>query len=586
MEGYQFARLETFSVQGAPGSKPTKIRKNGARAWTAEEVLREAERHPMASLHVNPGCPPPQILPGTVGSFAAVRAEHDKAAAVKESYMRKGKDGKKKKAWRKLRSDARTLYSSVVSLPTLTRDALVDPALAADCVALLTEAMQHEQKTLAARGGVLLMGVIHWDEKHVHAHYLAVAPQAGRADGLHPGHAAKAAFNAAHVDAGDTDRKAVGHGANRAYCEAMRGWQDSFHAEVFDGAGLLRYGPKRHRLSRADYQKAKAAKAQQAEDAKRSKILAIEISGQEKQLAAIVKEAAESARHLAREKASMAGDKVDLLVREHEVASLAVQAREEISRGQSVASTAEARIRALTVGTRAIEERQIDYRPGDRDRREGLTFGPAAPADKKERGKLKDAIRPAFDVLVGFARRVFRLRQREEAHAELEAESERRACKRDHQDAETRRRAGVVAAALRAKQKPVPEPLEAVTAGTPPTMTEASFPDAWSISSGAKPDEIRERLNKTTNLQLRTAWMATRDAVQLADGNGSLRDRFALGLRVIEANAEDRGFNLESGRQTLDTAKRPEVAALHRDEFTGPVKVANAAKERQRVRGS
>ena len=41
MEGYQFARMETFSRQGAPGKKQSgaKVRKNGQRAWTVEEVI-------------------------------------------------------------------------------------------------------------------------------------------------------------------------------------------------------------------------------------------------------------------------------------------------------------------------------------------------------------------------------------------------------------------------------------------------------------------------------------------------------------------------------------------------------------------
>ena len=73
MEGCQFTRMETYSVQGAPGKATTgsEVRKSGARAWTAEEVFQEAERHPLASLHVSVQGIPPEIVPGTVGTFAA-----------------------------------------------------------------------------------------------------------------------------------------------------------------------------------------------------------------------------------------------------------------------------------------------------------------------------------------------------------------------------------------------------------------------------------------------------------------------------------------------------------------------------------
>ena len=98
MKGYQFARMESYSVQGAPGTNfsDVKFRKSGERAWTAEEVLDEAERKPWASFHVNPGGPPPEILPGTVSTFAEARAAHAKAATVRETYLRKGKKAKRK----------------------------------------------------------------------------------------------------------------------------------------------------------------------------------------------------------------------------------------------------------------------------------------------------------------------------------------------------------------------------------------------------------------------------------------------------------------------------------------------------------
>ncbi|MEE4209638.1 MAG: hypothetical protein V2I43_10260 [Parvularcula sp.] len=584
MEGYQFARMETYSIQGAPGSRSH--RKNGQRAWTAEEVIQEAERNRLASLHVPAGGPPPEILPGSVHSFADVRAALAKAAAVREPYLRKQKDGSVKKAKRKLRSDARTLYSSVVSLPALSKDALADPVLRKECVSLIEAAMEHERATLARSGGELLMGVIHWDEEHVHAHFLAVAPQAGRVDCLHPGRMAKEAFNATCLATGETDRKAIGRGANRAYRDAMMKWQDDFYDAVFDKAGLLRYGPKRHRLSRAEYQKAKAFKASQAEDARRSKALEAEISDQRGKLSAILREADETSREISRRTTEIQKERIDLLVREHEVSGIAAKAKQEIERAESVASSATEWRKALRVGMKSIEKREIDYQPPKQDRDEGLQFGPAAPKDEARRDKLRSRIMPAFDVLVGFARRIFQVRRREEALAKAEARQKAVAMAQELKAAELRRQANVVAAAMLQADRVPPEPLAGVAFETPGIMTEECFPGAWAIASDTAPDTLRKRLNATTNLELRTAYQATRDAVRLCEDDDGLRARYATGKRVIEMNAADRGFDLETGRQDLKKAKCPEIAQLHRDEFVKPMKVVEKSLHRVRTRGS
>jgi chromosome segregation ATPase len=47
----------------------------------------------------------------------------------------------------------------------------------------------------------------------------------------------------------------------------MRGWQEDLHREVFSKVGLLRYGPRRARLSRPDYLKAKQTAEELAETA-------------------------------------------------------------------------------------------------------------------------------------------------------------------------------------------------------------------------------------------------------------------------------------------------------------------------------
>jgi len=84
---------------------------------------------------------------------------------------------------------------------------------------VMGEAMQHERKRLESLGGRMMMGVVHWDESHVHVHLYGLDLSRGRVDHLHPGRAAKTAFHAAHKGEPAKDVKKA---ANTAYCDAMR----------------------------------------------------------------------------------------------------------------------------------------------------------------------------------------------------------------------------------------------------------------------------------------------------------------------------------------------------------------------------
>jgi hypothetical protein len=349
---------------------------------------------------------------------------------------------------------------------------------------------------------------------------------------------------------------------------------------------LLRYGPKRHRLSRADYNKAKTLKAQQAKDVDRSAALATQIAEQQGQISAMMQEADATAKQLTRQSVDLQGEKIDLLVRESETASLAARGREEIARAKAKTSSAEAMTAAITVGIKAIDDREIDYLPATREKRAGLSFGPTAPTEKTKRERLMATIMPAFDMLVGVASRVFGIRKREAALAEAEAAQVKQEPAQKDEASELRRRANVIATAIERTGKAAPGPLQNVAEGQSAAMEEASFPGAWAIAPGARPDDLSKRLNATTNLDLRAAYQATRDAVLITDEHAPLRARFDLGLRVLAANADDRGFDLETGRQDLAKAKRPEVAALHVDQFSEPIKVRVQERERQRLRGS
>jgi hypothetical protein len=87
---------------------------------------------------------------------------------------------------------------------------------------------------------------LHVDEPHIHVHLAAVArgdPQL-RADRLHDGRRAQA-----EARARGEDRRSQA----RAYCAAMRAWQDEVHREVSAVCGLARVGPRRRRLTRAGW---------------------------------------------------------------------------------------------------------------------------------------------------------------------------------------------------------------------------------------------------------------------------------------------------------------------------------------------
>ncbi|MGK7653818.1 hypothetical protein ACSQ76_15795 [Roseovarius sp. B08] len=565
--------METYSVKGAPGAGPdaTAKKKNGQKAWTAQEIMEEAERKRLASLHVGKGGPPPEIMAGEVSSFDALRDAHVAAAARKESFRYTKKDGTVQTRRRKLRADAPTLHTTIVSLPVTSLDALADPALLENCRGLLRKAMEDERKRLDPLGGKMMMGVIHLDERMVHAHFYALDPMRGRVDHLHPGKAAKADFHLEHKDS-EEDPKDVRKAGNRAYCDAMRAWQDSIHENVFSPAGLLRRGPRATRLSTAEYNKLKAAKEQQAKDAARSAKLAAQIGRQEDQIRKMLREAGAEAQDLTRQSVELQADKVGVLVQASEAATTKARGEEEIERGARQAADAEALKKAMLRGWDAVENREVDYQEKTEEKREGLKFGPNAPVEKNDRASLIDAILPAYDFVLDIAKRAFGRREDEAA----------RETARRKEEAELRRRAAVVAEGLERSQQAVPEALREVANAEAATYSEASFPGAWAISPGADPKKVGERLNATTNLDLRAAYMATRDAVRLLEGDAPLRAKFEIGMQVLEGGAAHRGFDLNTGRQDIGKALSPDLAARHRDQIEEGPKVKR--KDRTLVR--
>jgi hypothetical protein len=98
----------------------------------------------------------------------------------------------------------------------------------------------------AGKRGLHVLSIVeHLDEPYPHLHVLAV-PLNDRLDAreTHPGYQAKRAA----LEDGASPKI-----ANRRLREAMRSWQDDFYQKVSVRHGLSRLGPKRRRLSRAEY---------------------------------------------------------------------------------------------------------------------------------------------------------------------------------------------------------------------------------------------------------------------------------------------------------------------------------------------
>lgn len=354
MRGYQFAHVEIWSRQGGTMKNGVKIshRINGQKAWTVARILDEVGREPGACDHVqNPQ--PPILIPGSCADLDELRAAHEAACDVRQAFpYTNPKTGKKSTRRRALRKDAATLYSAVFSLPMTPEKALADPAKLAECRAIFDACIAFERARIEDAGGEVALSVIHMDEARIHVHLYALDRGRGAVKGLHPGHAALA-------DAG-LERGASRERATRVYCDAMRSWQDDLHREVMGPAGLLRFGPGRERLSRAEYNRRKAA---QEEAARAQTMIAdsLELAGAVRAAGDVLRErealVAEERAELAAKDIAQEGIAFDLIDREAELCrdesslrqARAAQAMREKTHAEKVAAEEAALARRAAV---------------------------------------------------------------------------------------------------------------------------------------------------------------------------------------------------------------------------------------------
>ena len=230
---FQFLHIDT--VARAVPKKAT------AKRWSLRDVLAEAGRDTAACPHIEAPRPPRRL-------FGLALPEVERATLCQAEEARDAKD-------RKLRKDAPVMLAGVLSYPVAVAD--MNECARVDYAAWEMRSL----RWLSNRYGNTLASVVrHEDETYPHLHYFIVPHLTGdkRLDfeAVHPGIAAREAEKRAGKSAKE---------ASRAYCEAMRGLQDDFHAHVGQFHGHLREGPRRRRLSRGAYLAEKRNAARRAE---------------------------------------------------------------------------------------------------------------------------------------------------------------------------------------------------------------------------------------------------------------------------------------------------------------------------------
>ncbi|PTP82937.1 plasmid recombination protein [Vibrio splendidus] len=151
-------------------------------------------------------------------------------------------DNGKDKCGRKIRKDAQTVLSGVMSFPRHLKD---------EDECLYEKWLNENINFLACKYGKNLLSVIeHNDEEHPHIHFIVSVPASSLAGECHIMHV--------HDPIKKRDTTKGGRKAKfNAYKEACRKLQDEYYNAVSVRFGLLRIGPKKKRLSRCEYMAAK-----------------------------------------------------------------------------------------------------------------------------------------------------------------------------------------------------------------------------------------------------------------------------------------------------------------------------------------
>ena len=370
---FQFAHIATYSRKG-----------NGL-GRTVSDIAAEAARLDGHAPHVEQ--PQPPIRHYGIDP-AEIPAEIERLVAERRAALR----GTKRAA---IRRDTHVLEGMVYSHPAYCRPTpdehtgeprpcLTDPATRLDYAAWRDSTMSWARESAEHRGLRVLSIVEHLDEAHPHIHVLSL-PLNDRMDAkqTHPGHFAKIEALAA-----GKDQKA----GNLAYRAAMRTWQDTYHDDVGMPHGLTRIGPRKRRLTRAEWQIEHTEAVRTA-----ARLRAAEKA--EAEAAVIIAAAQETARHALAEADRQAG-LIEAAARkraERQAKDIVADAVAKADQVEKAIHHKEAVLSAKIEGIDAWGDgRLIGPAPGRPDGRRDLKF--SDPAEAKSSG-LIERIKPAWDWL-------------------------------------------------------------------------------------------------------------------------------------------------------------------------------------------
>ncbi len=232
MPGYQFIHIETYSRVPSKNNKKQSIL----------GIVKEAERHSTASLHIaNPQ--PPLSLYGDTPLKMAKKLINTSEKCVDAMG-------------RKLRKDAQILLAGVASYPIPTDSLEFDDDNFNEWLRLTLSFLKSEY------GNNLKSVIGHFgDEPYNHVHFYC-----------HPSPSIKNTINIRDVHIGMKQRDTVpdkgeGSGKKRRklYKDAMRQFQDRYYEKVAKLCGQSRIGPKRNRLTRKEWRDEQLSSEKQAE---------------------------------------------------------------------------------------------------------------------------------------------------------------------------------------------------------------------------------------------------------------------------------------------------------------------------------
>ena len=220
--------------------KQTYSRKGNSKSRSVREIADEAERLEGACPHVgNPQSP--SILEGIRPSEVVEVIEQRIAEQNKLLRRLRKEQPERKEALRGIRSDTHVMIGSVFSFPDPVED-----MNEADYLRWRRDVIAFARDDAARNGAEVLSIVEHLDEAHPHVHVLAV-PTFTDDNMRMDAKRCHESFRAQTEHA----QKGWSGSPSRSYKQAMRGWQDRYHAEVGAKHGQARTGPRRRRLDRA-----------------------------------------------------------------------------------------------------------------------------------------------------------------------------------------------------------------------------------------------------------------------------------------------------------------------------------------------